>query len=347
MDIALERGALVRMLGKLGFRLGNQVVLVRGKHASALYDLHRGRVQKIANGLADLMTDAAGNDGTLPPEERAIVEQSLARLASRKFVESDRGNGAAPVEAFTADWTHPQLPLVRTVSMEVDAATTPETLASMRRLVLDASARAGLCSFAFVGGSGSMARVLGLAEDLLAGVEFSLCEFWSDAPEVLAAVDSSGLRSRYPGRVIVADASPGDSSSGITESGTRATQRGGDGIGPGHFICRADYYHLLRNFSESHGCLHVDNQGDVYPDVSEQDYCIGALSRLGDLESLLGNARLLTYWNFGKDQRGKCSDCEFRYVCPNPLSMRADAGDLASAPGNCSYDLEAGAWAAA
>src|SRR5690606_9996223 len=96
--------------------------------------------------------------------------------------------------------------------------------------------------------------------------------------------------------------------------------------------------------SESFGCIHIDANREVFPDVSERHYLIQRLSDAQDLSLLLENPKLMIYWSAGKDKRQKCRDCEFRHACPNPIPARSITDDIYSAPSNCTYNLELGTW---
>lgn len=326
------------------YRLGNQVVLVHGKHASALYDLFGGRIQRVSSGLGELLSfdvarawhDAPGADGGLA--------QLFAKLAARGFLEESKENGA---KDYSFEHAAPRFPPIRTISFEVGRHTGQGDLGQAEKLILEAVDGFSLGSFAFLvrAGFGLPDELERLARDLLGRAKYVLCEFWGEDQGVIEKLRSGAASAGNEGRVFAsAICTHAKSSTGLSDDGHRFVWGLDSALSASALICRPDFYHLLMSRSESFGCLHFDEKWRIFPDVSESNHQIGFATAYSGVGNLLADAGLNGYWNFGKDRREKCRDCELRYACPNPLSTRSRHRDLASSPANCSYSPERGTW---
>ncbi|WP_374013714.1 hypothetical protein [Pseudoxanthomonas koreensis] len=326
-----------------GYRLGNQVVLVHGAHASALYDLFDGRIQRVSSGLGKVLEGVDGHADVPGKYDASVLESLLRRLAERGFLERCQGNGG---QRYSFDSKVPRFPPLRTLSFEIGSGTTAEDFGRILNFIADASRRFSLGSFAFLVG-GSCDPAGGLEAVVASGLRharFSICELWC-ASEAVGRFKALRSRLPHPGRVFVSEAcDPVHGTIGVDEGGVRSVWDWDAGLLPSAMVCRADYYHLLGMYAECYGCLHFDRDWNVFPDVSEMDFFIGRPGAGVGLDDLLRDERLLGYWKVGKDRRDKCRDCELRYACPNPLSRRSRPDRLGSAPANCSYDLERGRW---
>lgn len=325
------------------YRLGNQVALVNGRYASALYDLASGRIQRISVGMGELLADDCRRLNKNLCNKNALMTQLSAALAERKFLEECIGN--VP-ENYSFDHVYPRFPPLRTISFHVGYKTNSEDLSKAEQVICDAISKFSLGSFAFLicDEFQLAAEVRGLAERVLSKFQFVLCEFWCVDSEEAGSIGRSKIKQRYRNRVLIADIKNSKcDSAGITEDSDRLIWPCNSKINVSMFICRPDYYHLLKKHGESYGCIHFDSEWNVFPDVSEFEYCVGAFDDFSSIEEVVIDKRLIEYWGFSKDKRWKCQDCEFRYACPNPLSRRVGVG-LESQPSGCDYDLERGVW---
>lgn len=326
------------------YRLGNQVVLVQGKHAAALYDLFAGRIQRISTGLGDLMSSGVLRERRDGASAGGLPEQLSAKLVERGFLETCKDNGA---EDYRFEHAVPRFPPLRTLSFEVGRDTRLADLARAQRLIFEAIETFSLGSFAFLlrQGFALTDELKLLALEVLAREGYVLCEFWGEAEGVLEELQACLRSAGHGNRAFVSTVSGGaNHETGLSEDGRRFVWGSKSALSASALTCRPDVYHLLMTRGESFGCLHFDQEWRVYPDVSERNHQVGMTWDRTGLRSLLACAGLDRYWRFGKDKREKCRDCELRYACPNPLSSRSNPLDLASAPSNCGYSLERGAW---
>ncbi|MBV2208376.1 MAG: hypothetical protein KUL77_02290 [Thermomonas sp.] len=314
-----------------------------GKYAAALYDFAGGRIQRISAGMGNLLADdCLGLNRSLSKKNILVMQLSRA-LTERKFLEECIGNA---YENYSFDHVHPRFPPLRTISFHIGPKTTFDDLNKAEHIIHDAISKLSLGSFAFLicDESNMVAEIEGIAERILNEFQFSLCEFWCDGNKATRSTRCSKVKKKYRDRVLIADIKNSKyASAGITEDSDRLVWPCSSKIDPSMFICRPDYYHLLKNYSESYGCIHFDSEWNIFPDVSDLGYCIGGFDEFLTIEEVVVDKRLIEYWRFSKDKRGKCQDCEFRYACPNPLSRRMGTG-LASQPSNCDYDIERGTW---
>jgi hypothetical protein len=327
------------------YRLGNQVVLVEGRHASALYDLYHGRIQRISSGLGELLAyEPERSRRQVPSAGDDTAGRLVAKLAARGFLEECHGNSA---EDYAFDHVAPRFPPLRTLSFEVGPRTTRQDLERAGRLVLEAIDALCLASFAFLVQPRFelMDELERVALDALARTRYVLCEFWGADGAVVERLASGAVAAGNAGRIMVSKVrGPSGEFAGLPGDGSRLLWEWGSALSASAMICRPDYYHLLMNYSESRGCLHFDEAWRIFPDVSERDYHLGSIDGEQGITEAFDALVADEYWRFGKDRREKCRDCELRYACPNPLSMRSQKRGLGSAPGNCRYDLELGAW---
>lgn len=316
------------------YRLSQQVVLVRGRFSAALYDLHRSRLQTIPAAVADSIE--AGN-GTQPGHQAV-----LTTLSDRGFLREDEGPHRDG--SFSPDASSPYFPVLRTVSFDLRG---PEPLARAPQVlrIVREGLEYGLASVVLLVSDQSRSSL-----DIIVAALRNLHQTLLIETLVYGAEQDTVAQPRMDS--YFSDVSRGDAAIGLHRNprdagfvrGVRAER---SGIEPGLFITNYAYFHLLRHFGESHGCLHFDQGLGVYPDMTESNYRIAGFGdEVSSLAALLEDPALRRYWSFGKDQREKCRECVFRYACPNPLSNRSVAGDLASAPANCGLDLETGKWGA-
>jgi hypothetical protein len=316
------------------YRLGNQIEVVRGKHAAALYDHYRGRVQRIPLDAASLLEGPALAE--LTPED--VSSGFFQGLMQRGYVQPVR---EYPGEPFRAEWSLPLLPPLRTLSMELGESLPESALDRMLGLAAEAVAEFGLLNFVIVAAGNPtslpefVARLLALDPQLM--VELLCAE---TAWQSLAVPPSDASR------VIRIEAAPQAAAPEYqARQGTRSSSYVGTRLTAEMLVGNYAYFHLLRQHGESHGCLHVDARLCVFPDICERDYLLADLRREPKtVADIIGDQRTQRYWSAAKDGREKCRDCEFRYACPNPVAHRSDASDLASAPHNCGYVLETGRW---
>jgi radical SAM protein with 4Fe4S-binding SPASM domain len=316
------------------YRLGNQVEIVRGKHAAALYDYFGGRVQRIPLAAAPLLEQPA--IGELAPDD--IGSAFFQGLVERNYVQPV---GDHPGEPFRTEWTLPLLPPLRTLSVDLDRHVDALAIDRVVGLVAEAVAGFGLLNVVLVV-DGEPESLPGLAARLLALDPHLMLELLcSDAAWRTVEVPASD-----PPRLIRIDSAvQGAVPDYQHREGRRTAVRHAMPMSPEMLIGNFAYFHLLKEHGESHGCLHVDAVLRVFPDICERDYALADLRvEPRTVAELVNDERTQRYWSAAKDRREKCRDCEFRYACPNPVAHRSDADDLASAPFNCGYDLETGRW---
>ncbi len=109
-------------------------------------------------------------------------------------------------------------------------------------------------------------------------------------------------------------------------------------------VINKEFYHYSLTNSESSGCLYF-SKGKVYPSTSEQYFELAqSPNNLLEFEEILKAVRLEKYWSNTKDKREKCNECELRYACTYPNSMRQIKHDIQSAPSSCKYNIIDGRW---
>lgn len=310
-------------------RLGNQTVIVRGKYAALLMDFSRGAMQRISLGAADLIDELVEqdteSDRTLLPAEVDVV----SKLEERSFLHHVRARRS---RKFSVDWNHPVYPVVRTLSVEFSGM----PIVHMDRLLeclLQWHRTRGIlnvaifCIEAEASAVGSIvATILERSERLI--VDLVVPE--SRKAEFIDIFKASDERVQVT--VAPMDNIPGSKFFSHPF------------VSKASFFCRQDFYHLTKAASESYGCLHIDRNGDIWPDPMESHF------KVGEMGSVIANTldvvleQSIPYWKANKIGRSKCGDCEYRFVCPNPASTRVDPLDLDSEPGNCRYSPEVGAW---
>lgn len=306
---------------------GHQTVLVRGDHAAALMDLARNEVQRITLAVADLLerTVDLQHSADLTVEEAAVIEFLFERNLIRSTA-SDRSL------RFRMDSRLPMFPRLRALSLEYPCSYDVDLLV---RQVKAWNARLGLASLSIFVTKESVNELslLATVSDLLrlsAGLVV-----WVVAPRSVAeTIRGSALAEDSRVQIYIA----------AVEDIPGATRFEIPAVTQSAFISRAEFYHLIENYGESFGCLHVDKYGHFYPDPMENHIRTGSLSECGgdQIEKILDRSEL--YWRSNKSERMKCRGCEYRLCCPNSVAARSDLEDLTSPPSNCSYDLVRGVW---
>src|SRR5690606_25183860 len=158
--------------GSTKFRIANQVVLVHGKYASALYDLYRHKIQRISRGLGNIIE--SGSWESLSISDRATFDAMSRRLYERGFLAVDRGNMSKPL---VCNWSVTRYPVLRTVSFSVDDSNALH--AEFRKsVVLKASREFGLCSFAYLTTLKNVELIAAEADSTLRETQDQICEFW-------------------------------------------------------------------------------------------------------------------------------------------------------------------------
>jgi hypothetical protein len=330
------------MPGQGSFRLGNQVVLVQARHAIALYDLKRGRLQRLAGRGADRFRDDCLQGRRLEPDGYAGNPVTL--LHQRGFLERYRG---VDTEDFSPDWSVPLFPPLRTLSFEVDHHADAARADRILQFVREATHAHGLLSAVLVVKPGGEAIAAFLARELLTNAEHLLVETLAAPGCDVGRCHSPGHGVDFARRRIRIQAIDASGLAGLCVDDSRGVLASRQKVGAGVIFVHYSYFHLLKNFGESYGCLHFDAQMRVFPDIAETSYAIGHSDEGGmSLSELLSHPRTLAYWGMTKDFREKCSGCELRYACANPLAHRVDPDNLSSAPSNCDYDPVDGRWGA-
>lgn len=323
------------------YRLGNQVVIVRGKYSSALYDLYRGKIQRISNDLAEIMPEDGPITPVLAEVTRDSFEKVAKKLVERGFFEVDNQGQS---ERFFFGHSLPRFPPLRTISFELTGSTTAEHFAKYKSVILSATEDFSLGAFAFLiqPDFTLVDKLEILILELIDQTRFVLCELW--CAEKLNWIIRLQESLEYTNRFVASSTcDQGDALPGLSE--TERNILGLDSrVSASTLLCRVDYYHLLLNYSESYGCLHFDVDFNTYPDVSERYFHVAINANDINLTELFVDKKINRYWKINKDARRKCKDCELRYACPNPLSQRSKKDDLGSSPGNCDYNLELGTW---
>ena len=281
--------------------------VVDGHSLAAIYDFSRSRIQRIP--LDFLHEIEAGSIS-------ARHARAASELADMGFLV--RCDAASPPPAF--DGAYLDLPAIRMVSIDA-CALEAHSVAEDLLEFLSLCCRHGL-------------------RDVLLLTQPSLTQaaagFIRDArrqlPDVRFEFGSTALPSGNGG--VAHQAQP-----------TRHAPPLSEPVRPGHFRIDWTYFELLKKRSESDGCMHIDPDLLVSPDICERDVRFELPRLLDSLQTGgLRSIALEHYWGLGKDARGKCSSCEFRYACPNGKWSRSIDGDLNSPPVNCSYDPVAGTW---
>ena len=103
----------------------------------------------------------------------------------------------------------------------------------------------------------------------------------------------------------------------------------------------AHYYHSCLA-----GKIAVTATGDVIPCIFARNQVCGNILNQA-LAEILSNQPLTQCWHTTKDCINKCSDCEYRYACPDcrPLAQSNDPEKFwLASPHNCSYNPYTGKW---
>jgi hypothetical protein len=316
----------------ISFRLGNQVALVQGRYADALYDLRARRIRRLSKKASSLVQSQVAGAPT-PSAPDASEHQFLVNLASAGFLETRRAAGSLP---YSNDWQWPtSLPPLRTLSFEVDARTDEGRSARISNWISEAITAFGLLSVVLVVSPGGVAAAERISGAARARSEHLVVEF----------LPLAGSEARSDNRQHRLEVVPEGEAVGLGSDDVRRVRALSQPMGPEAFSVSFAFFHLLDKFSESQGCLHFDAALRCFPDIAEADYGLspdGGETR--GLSELLQDPRLREYWASGKNERDKCRDCELRRACPNPIAARSRPEDLRSAPSNCGYDLPSGTW---
>lgn len=306
-------------------RLAAQTALVRGRYAALLMDIYRGRMQRISLEVADLIDSLALGDGTNLPQlgvpEAAIIE----RLVERGFISKFR---ACFASSYAVDAKYPECPIVRTISFNSSAP----FIEAAAQLAIECHRELGLYNVLILVPDQVSSQLSCVIKTLLACSPYLIVDLVMRQVEI----------NRFPGeltadsrRIRLTPLPPGEGDE---------NEFGIPTVGKDSIYCRSDLYQVLRIYNESFGCIHIDNEGHVFPDLLEKSFAAGDFRSL-TIDSLRnGIDELQHYWSVNKDQRKKCSGCEFRYACPNTLAARSVESDLRSEPANCNYQVETGIW---
>lgn len=312
-------------------RLGNQSVLVRGAYAALLMDFYSGKMQRISLGVADLLDETVNRDDFIEITDMSQQESGvLTILKDRGFLHEVC---ARKSNQFSVDWIYPTFPTIRTISIELDGISN-ELASKFIEFVVSANQSFGMCSVVLLCIESDRTTVDQMVNTLLQRTKFLIINVVVQESRLTEFSEVARAESE---RTIIS-AAPPDNIPGHQNFHAQAVNKAS-------FFCRHDYYHLLKVMGESYGCFHINKCGDVFPETMETNHKVGHIDLLS-LDSL-GNIldRSIPYWNVKKTDRRKCVDCEYRFVCPNPLSARSDKLDLYSEPGNCGYSPAKGVWA--
>lgn len=309
-------------------RLANQVVLVDGTHAAALYDLSAIRIRRISAGARELLHSVLDGDGSAsaPQLRQAEARRFLDGLLGAGYLEVSRLSGDAGY--FHVPRPYPGWPPMRTLSFVIDHRFDEAASERMTRWLAEASSRFGLVSVLLVDRSeGGHAA---------ARVELDVARRF---PGLLRELITVGRPPATDGTRAV-ELSPADVVPSMR--GPRRVAVAGSRMGPQFLLPAAPVYNLHHLGSESNGCLHVEGDGSVYPDIAETRFRLDAAD--DTVAGVMRAAATRKYWSTGKDLRDKCQGCELRYACLNPLAARSLPDQLRSAPANCGYSLPTGTW---
>ena len=287
-------------------------------------------MQRISLDAADLvdemvLQDSLSGHREVSPEEIAVI----SRLKQRGFLSDVYATHSL---AFSADWAYPKFPVLRTLSIDFDGNST-ENINQFVEFAIACNSRMGMPSVVIFVSAGGHHAVAKAVDTLIGRSNFIVVTL------IVQETQLTKFRAMFkhisPRVQIVA--APLSNIPGHRSSRPPAVSKSS-------FFCRQDYYHLLCIASESYGCLHVDKYGDIYPETMEVHHKVGHITSLSldSIESLIDSS--VSYWRTGKSEREKCSDCEYRFVCPNSLAARKNKENLLSEPTNCSYLPDRGIW---
>lgn len=137
----------------------------------------------------------------------------------------------------------------------------------------------------------------------------------------------------------------------------RPTGRGDDHhLLPTHYLkptIKPPFYSDEDTFAAAHhhhGCLAgkiaITTTGDVIPCIFARNQLCGNILEKS-LAEILSGQLLTNCWHTTKDNINKCSDCEYRYACPDcrPLAQGSDPEkSWLACPQNCTYNPYTGQW---
>ncbi|MCO7224501.1 hypothetical protein [Pleionea sp. CnH1-48] len=110
------------------------------------------------------------------------------------------------------------------------------------------------------------------------------------------------------------------------------------------FTCDFFSYQKCVDGSKGMESLYIDLNKNVYPHPLESSYKLGQAHTIEQLETTLKSSKANIYQKVSKNKVAKCRDCEYRFVCQNPVWSRSDREDLYSEPTNCNYNPIKGRW---
>lgn len=307
-------------------KFANQTVLVRGDYAALLMDFYGGKMQRISLAAADLLR-AATEGSVFDPSGFTEEESSvLSKLRERGFLHHVCSENS---RVYSADWTVPTFPILRTLSVEVDALS-PKQLDQSIDFALLSHQYTNMYNVVIFCVNSSPQDLSRIAAPLISGSEHLIVDIIipsSRQREFADLLEMDNQRIRV--NALAQDKIPGTEQFQIPPVDKRS------------FFCRQDFFSLLHIAGESNGCLHIRGNGDVFPDPFESEVSVAHINSLSLQQALDSSAH---YWGATKDKREKCSGCEFRFACPNTIAARRDRSDFNSTPSNCSYNPETGAW---
>lgn len=297
--------------------LANQVSLVRGVAGALLYDLYLGRLQPISLDLAAII-ESDSNHRRVPD---GMGSKNLLQELSRRGYLAKKNNAR---DEYAQNWKNPSSPLLRTISFDARFDINEAVASRLQSWLLEASGRLGLINFIVLCRSQDERRIRKTFSKLIAPTPSVVLE---------TLVDCDAIYAKPPGA---------EPASRIERASKNRVLPTSAKLLKEHLIVNYWYYHQLRFFSESFGCIHFDNLLNAYPDLAESHVSFDASEMT--ISQIIEKAEVREYWLMGKTTRDTCSQCQYRYACPNTKGSRSNTERWQSSPSNCTFNVSEAVW---